>query len=121
MYIISLDDREGPHMVQWETDSAVSTSIPAASSFNLPKKKKKNELRGCAESRKRDPVRGTLEEVSYGLCISARCLYLSPASLAHHSPFFFIFFFFSSFPFLVRKTCHSYAVYRTDTAAACSL
>jgi hypothetical protein len=41
MYIISLDDREGPHMVQWETDSAVSTSIPAASSFNLPKKKKK--------------------------------------------------------------------------------
>lgn len=44
----------------------------------------------CAESRKKKKKKrpGTLEEVSYGLCISARCLYLSPASLAHHSPFF---------------------------------
>ena len=39
------------------------------------------------KNKKRDP--GVLEEVSYGLCISARRLYLSPASLAHHSPFFF--------------------------------
>lgn len=63
MYIISLDDREGPHMVQWETDSAVSTSIPAASSFNLPKKKKvkrkKKELRLCRVEKKRPGPRHT--------------------------------------------------------------
>jgi hypothetical protein len=61
--IISLDDREGPHMVQWETDSAVSTSIPAASSFNLPKKKKvkrkKKELRLCRVEKKRPGPRHT--------------------------------------------------------------
>ena len=30
-------EEKGPHMAQWESDSAVSTFIPAATSFNLPR------------------------------------------------------------------------------------
>ena len=65
-------------MAQWETDSEVSTSV-CRSSFNL--------LHSLRLAGKTVGKGRALEEVSYGLCISARCLYLSPASLAHHSPF----------------------------------
>ncbi len=102
-------------MVQWETDSAVSTSVPLIFQSTALHSTGGGGGGGGREragvEKERSP---SLEEVSYGLCISARCLYLSPASLAHHSPFsLFFFFFFSSFRFVV-----STAVYMSCTASS---